>query len=206
LKKKGLKRKKFAYRLHRYCKAMRQILFRRKKKKKDVLTAVFKNRFLFELLSSNKYHYNNVEDSYMSRVGFLKIRSMILKRIRRSFLKKIKMNFFSTKRKTAQLYKRDSVFAFIKLFSLKKLKNFFSVLTKILILNVIKKDFVFQDSSNLMLLNTESISFFRKRKKVWLPHDPFSKLEDNFLLLLYNFNFLFLVEKRKEKKKVIGDY
>lgn len=141
----------------------------------------------------------------MNRVGFLKIRSMVLKRIRRSFLRKVKMNFFSSKRKIWSS-KRSFFFAFAKLSSLRKLNTFFYVVNTLLMRSLTKKKFSFNDSSNLILMETETVSFFRNRKKTWLPHNPFLALEDNFFLLFYNLNFLFLLDKRKEKKKVIGDY
>lgn len=144
----------------------------------------FNNEFLSELLLSNKYYYNIVEDAYMNKVGFLKIRSQILKKIRLLLSKKIKMNFFSKDLKIRSS-KISLSFNFFKCFlSLKKLKSFFYVLTGRV--KSVQNEFFFKSFNDSYLVQEESISFFRNRRKKFLPHNPFLKLEDNFLLLIYN--------------------
>ena len=114
------------------------------------------------------------------------------------------MNFFS-KDMRIQSSKASLFFNFVKRFSsLKKLKSFFYLLnTK---MQCIKSESFLNKFNDSTLVYDESISFFRNRRKNLLRHNPFLKLEDNFLLLVYNLKFFSLIEKRKKKKKVIADY
>src|SRR5258708_38317515 len=140
--------------------------------KKQIVKNYYNNSFLSELLMSNKYYYNIVEDSYMNKVGFLKIRSEILKKIRFLFLKKIRMNFFN-KHLRIRSEKTDSFFNFVKFFSsLKKLKIFFYLITAVFLEPSKGKSF-FKKFNDLHLVQKESISFFRNRKKNSLAQNPF---------------------------------
>ncbi len=179
---------------------MKRIRFKKNKTKERIEV----NKHLFNLLMSNKYYYNTVEDSYMNKVGFLKIRSSILKKIRMSFLKRVKMTIFN---KTLKLQSnRNCLFFSLKpLLFLVNFKIFFSLLNTTF-MKSFKEELFFKKNNLLSIYKNESISFFRQKKQKSIHHNPFLNLEDNFLLLLYNFNFFVLLRKREKKKKVIGDY
>jgi hypothetical protein len=73
-----------------------KFIYKQRRMKLRTTRTLFFDKFVTNFLLSNRYYYNTVEDAYMNKVGFFKTQLKILKQIRLKFLKRVKMNFFSS--------------------------------------------------------------------------------------------------------------